>query len=166
MPEKPVYFAFTTKHDCLANALRNDVTIRYDGKSITVPALWDTGATNSCISYEVATKLTMIPTGKKLINTAGGICEANMYLIDVGLPNNVNIMQLPVSDSTIGNQGLGMLIGMDIIGMGDFSVSNFNGRTVFSFRLPSKQMTDYVEQIRYERTIGPRHGTGKRKRKR
>jgi len=35
---------------------------------------------------------------------------------------------------------------MDIIGMGDFSVTNCNGSTKFSYRTPSIEHIDYVEQ--------------------
>jgi len=34
---------------------------------------------------------------------------------------------------------------MDVITMGDFCVSNFNGVTTFSFRVPSEGKTDYVQ---------------------
>ena len=37
-----------------------------------------------------------------------------------------------------------MLIGMNIINLGDFSVSKYQGKTVFSFRVPSAGCTDYV----------------------
>jgi hypothetical protein len=39
--------------------------------------------------------------------------------------------------------GCDILIGMDIIGMGDFAVSNYNGRIVFSFRVPSMAEIDF-----------------------
>ena len=44
----------------------------------------------------------------------------------------------------IGAAGIGVLIGMDIITSGDFSVSNYNGKTVFTFRTPSQERIDYV----------------------
>ena len=44
--------------------------------------------------------------------------------------------------------GFDVLIGMDIISKGDFSISNYGGHTVFSFRSPSMGTTDYAEQIR------------------
>ena len=84
--------------------------------------------------------------------------------MDIGLPNGVGIRGVQVCDSKIGDQGLGVLIGMDIIVNGDFSISNFNGKTVFTFRTPSKQITDYVQQITIENAIGRKHGHGKRKR--
>ena len=54
---------------------------------------------------------------------------------------------------------------MDVINQGDFSVSNFEGKTVFSFRIPSKKTIDYVQEINIENVIGPKHGKGKRKKK-
>lgn len=164
MPDNnKVYYAFTTKNNGLAKSLRNEATISFNGKSITIPALWDTGATISCISMDVVSKLALVPTGKNIISTPSGKKEVGTYLLDINLPNNVKITDHTVCDSDIGAQGLGMLIGMDIIGMGDFAVSNFNGTTVFSFRLPSKQTTDYVAQIRCENIIGQKHGNGKKK---
>jgi uncharacterized protein YecA (UPF0149 family) len=38
-----------------------------------------------------------------------------------------------------------LLIGMDLISLGDFAVTNFAGKTVFSFRVPSVQMIDFVQ---------------------
>ena len=42
--------------------------------------------------------------------------------------------------------GFDVLIGMDIITLGDFSITNVNGKTVFSFRIPSTETVDYVQQ--------------------
>jgi hypothetical protein len=46
-------------------------------------------------------------------------------------------------DSEIGNQGIDVLIGMDIISLGDFAISNFDGKTQFSFRIPSQRHVEY-----------------------
>ena len=35
---------------------------------------------------------------------------------------------------------------MDIIGLGDFSITHCDGRTCMSFRLPSQERIDYVPQ--------------------
>ena len=48
--------------------------------------------------------------------------------------------------SKIGAQGIDILIGMDIISKGDFAISNYNGKTQFSFRLPSQQDVDYKSE--------------------
>ena len=105
------------------------------------------------------------PTGYKEILTPSGKKVVNTYLVDVFLPNHVMIEDLSVCDSDIGKQNIGMLLGMDIITLGDFAVSNYNGKTLFTFRAPSKAPVDFAKQISMENKIGPKHGKGKKKRK-
>lgn len=157
--------AFTTKSNQIQGQLKNQVRVVYGSKPVVVTALWDTGANVSCISQSVVHDLSLIPTGKKSIQTPSGTSPVNTYLVDIVLPNNVRINDLEVCDSQIGNQGLGVLIGMDIITKGDFTVSNYNGKTVFSFRTPSMQVVDYVGQLRVANVMNNKHGKGKRKRK-
>lgn len=165
MAEQPKqFFAFTIQYHRKRNNLHSDAVIRYNDSSLKVKALWDTGATSSCISDQVVSSLGLITTGKTLIKTPAGPKEVSTYLIDIVLPNNVCVSDVRVCDSDIGLQGLDLLIGMDIIGLGDFSVSNYNGNTAFSFRIPSKQLTDYVLQLNIENKIGT-HGKRKKKRK-
>lgn len=158
--------AFTCKsNEGIQNRLLSNVDIMDSDKSMTAIALWDTGATGTCISYEVVKHLGLKPTGKKNIQTPSGKKEVFTYLVSVTLPNDVVIPDVEVCDSTIGDQGIGMLIGMDIITRGDFAVSNYEGKTVYSFRVPSITITDYVLQHRIKDKIGT-HGKGKRKSKR
>lgn len=155
--------AFTTKTKSgLMNRLMNTVCVEAGSKTLEAIALWDTGATGTCISTTVVKSLNLIPTGKKNIRTPSGQSIVNTYLINILLPNNVRISDVEVCDSEIGNQGLGVLIGMDIITQGDFAVSNYNGRTAFSFRIPSQNTTDYVVQANIYNLVGT-HGKGKRK---
>jgi predicted aspartyl protease len=141
------YHAFTQKSTGRMNRLISQANIAIDNApSNPLTALWDTGATNTCISTQIAENLSLVPTGKRKIMTPSGDAIVNTYMITVMLPNGVAIRDVLVSDSTIGAQGLDMLIGMDIIGLGDFAVSNFSGKTAFSFRIPSKEFTDYVSK--------------------
>ncbi len=41
------------------------------------------------------------------------------------------------------------LIGMDVITLGDFSITNHNGSTCMSFRVPSGHEIDYVKNLNY-----------------
>ena len=52
------------------------------------------------------------------------------------LPNNVGISALRVTRGKITGTA-DVLIGMDVITSGDFTLSNFQGATWFSFRIPS-----------------------------
>ena len=46
------------------------------------------------------------------------------------------------------NKDIGMLIGMDIITTGDFSITNYNEHTTMSFRTPSIQTIDFVRGMK------------------
>lgn len=166
-PDKPVYHAFTQEYPAKRNRLLTEIELTNPLNNSVVKgiALWDTGATSSCISDSVAGKLDLKPTGMMNIRTPSGSKEVRTFLVNIKLPNYLSVVDVPVCETDIGNQDIDVLIGMDIILLGDFSVSNFNDRTVFSFRHPSKATTDYVKQLKAEDVIGPRHGNGKKKRK-
>ena len=157
--------AFTSSYKGLSLQLKNKVIVFANDKSIEVDALWDTGATNTVISRNVVSELGLISSGKMKVKTPSGSDIYNTYLVNIGLPNHVMITDLCVCDSEIGDQGVGVLIGMDIIAKGDFAVSNYNGITRFTFRIPSIKVTDYVKENTISNVMGPCHGKGKRKKK-
>ena len=141
--------AFTTSYDRISNKLISSATlVSGDKKYKTELAQWDTGASQTCISENIVQQLGLIPCGQKPMQTPSGQKIVNEYRIDVILPNeNVYLSNVYVIDSEIGEQGIDMLIGMNIINLGDFAVSNFNNKTVFTFRIPSEATTDYVKVI-------------------
>ncbi len=157
--------AFTNKADGLARQLVNAVLIMSQGHEVSARALWDTGASGTCISKGVIDELGLIPTGKVEMSTPSGKQDMNTYLVDLVLQNNVRVTDVIVCESEIGDQGFGALIGMDIINLGDFAVSNKDGKTSFTFRIPSIERADYVIEVKKARAVGPTHGKGKRKRK-
>lgn len=140
------YSAFTLKFEGIVRQLRTSIRIETENYYLEGTALWDTGASCSCISQKVANDLRLIPTGRQMVLTPSGENIVNTYLVNVILPNNVTVKDVAVCDSDIGKQGLDMLIGMDIITCGDMSITNYNGKTFFSFRVPSQQPVDFVMQ--------------------
>ena len=159
-------YAFTTySNEGLLRQLKNQATIDNPNISLTVDALWDTGASGSCISRDVVEKMGLKPSGMLQVYTPTGKDTRYTYLVDVVLPNNVRIADLRVIESEIGAQGIGLLVGMDIISAGDFAVSNFNGRTCFTFRIPSEKQTDYVKESKLQQLMGPKHGKGTKKKR-
>ena len=157
--------AFTTTSPMIMNSLKNEIVIQYNGKSIQVVALWDTGATTTCVSQQVVKDLSLIVTGKAIMTTPSNQTERNKYLVDIILPNNFKVSDHVVIDSDIDNQNIGMLVGMDIISLGDFAVSSFNNQTTFTFRIPSECKTDYAREQNISNLVGKKHGKGKRKHK-
>ena len=106
-------------------------------------AIWDTGATNSVISEKVVAELGLHEMTFTQVNHAGGQEIVPVYKVNIGLPNNVTFAQMKVTKGKLA--GADVLIGMDIITKGDFSVTNVGGKTTFSFRVPSVETIDYVK---------------------
>lgn len=106
--------------------------------------IWDTGASKSSISNRVVEELGLEPIGQGINNTAAGSVQTNLYLINMYLPFKVVIPFLTVTSGDLGD--IDILIGMDVIARGDFSVTNADGKTTFSFRMPSLETIDYVKQ--------------------
>ena len=110
----------------------------------TVEAIWDTGAEVSSISTRVASEMGLVSLGKAHNSTAAGFVEVDVFAVNILLPNGVNFAMVPVTGNDLGD--VDMLIGMDIISKGDFSVTNVDGKTTFSFRIPSMERIDYVKE--------------------
>jgi len=99
----------------------------------------------------VVQELNLQPSGRVSVQAVGAgdqvhEYETDTYLLNVYLPNNVAIIGIRVSEGTIG--GADALLGMDIISQGDFAITNYNGQTWWTFRVPSNEPIDFVEEIR------------------
>lgn len=151
MPNKKIS-AFTYKAQNRMNVLLSDVKVsatqelKTNANIVDFKAIWDTGATNTAISERVVKQCNLMPISKATVNTASGQKIVNVYLIDLYLPNNVVIRKVRATEFTA-VEGSDLLIGMDVISMGDLAISNYMGKTCFSFRVPSIVCTDYVQQI-------------------
>ena len=106
-------------------------------------ALWDTGATNCAITPKVIAALGLKPIGKTKVSHADGDTDG----VNVYLPNNIVIQNVKVSECKNEKDTFGVLIGMDIITLGDFSISNVNNETTFSFRIPSVKKVDFTKEL-------------------
>ena len=89
---------------------------------------------SNCWTHQVGINSIFTPAGEKIVNT---------YRLNIMLPNNVTAKNIVVCDSDIDGLKIGALIGMDIICHGDFAVSNFKGKTAFTFRIPSQKKIAY-----------------------
>ena len=155
------HHAFTTRYNGRARVLFNKVNVCLPTTpEETQPqniefreyiAIWDTGATHSAITKKVVDDLKLQPTGVRETRHAGGKSTNNTYLVNIGLPNGVMIryvrvteVQLIPDDNASDDKQPQLLIGMDIISLGDFAVTNANSKTTFSFRIPSIQEIDFV----------------------
>ena len=71
------------------------------------------------------------------------------YHINITLNNNQITLNTRVSEceELSDTHDTGLLIGMNIISLGDFTITNYEGKTMMSFRVPSLSSVDYVDEI-------------------
>lgn len=109
-------------------------------------AIWDTGAQGTTIATSLAGLLKLRQTGTIRVQGVTGCKDCNKFLISLHLPTGIVIPQLEVSDCPE-DIGCDVLIGMDVITMGDFAVSNLFGNTTFTFRIPSVERINFTNQL-------------------
>ena len=148
--------AFTLVYPYRSLTLKSTVSVTGNGRTIDVPALWDTGATQTCISSRIAEALELPVRGTSTAITPSGKGLFSSYLIDIELPNGIVVSGMRVMGTEIHRQGLGVLIGMDVISQGDFAVSCKDGKTQFTFRMPSIEDANYVPPPDDAQAVGVR----------
>lgn len=129
--------AFTVEYNGLVNTLLTDVVVfsSFDKKKfINIKAVWDTGATHSVITPKVFKDLELYAIDQTIVNGVNSQKIAPITMIEIGLPNKFLIPNHRVSVCDIA--GGDMLIGMDIIAQGDFSICTGDKKTLFSFAMP------------------------------
>ena len=129
----------------IAPEIRTQVVLSVTGAASCQPvrceAVWDTGSFTTVISPAVAKALGLYPLGRRPIHTANGTYWANLYSLDVMLPNGMLVQGVAVSESDL--KVCDVLIGMNIISMGDMKITN-RTNTKFVFRIPSEGDTPLV----------------------
>lgn len=169
MPQTP-NSAFTVTYKGIVNRILSPVYIEKSklpgdisecSRSSQLAGIWDTGATKSCISHDVAISLGLTSIGKIDVWGIGGKTPKDQYIVNVILPNGVRFVNLTVSEGDL--KGFDVLIGMDIMSQGDVAFSNYGKQSAFSFRLPSCGKTDYSAQAKLQEKVGPPHGKKKGK---
>jgi len=104
--------------------------------------IWDTGATGVVVTQAVVDDLGLQPVGMTQSHTANGTTTVPVYYVSLGLPNT---LLLDVEATCQNVVSCDVLIGMEVINQGDFSVTNVGGKTILTFRIPSCETIDYVK---------------------
>lgn len=149
--ERPTSRSFTRRYDHIAEAISTPVFVYPafnpdlvkrlpHGKMYS--AIWDTAATSTVITPRVIDDLGLLSTGTVKVTTSGGPFKSTVYRIALVLASRIGISNLKVTEAPI-VKGIDVLIGMDVITLGDFAISNAGGKTTFSFRSPSVEEIDF-----------------------
>ena len=149
----PTVYALTKRHDEIASAIYTSAGVCLPESPIVpndesairwVKALWDTGATNSSISDRLASDMDMPFEDYALVSTAMGLARVPIYPVRLFLPNRVTFDEIEAIEFTYSeDDDCDLIIGMDIMTQGDLAMTNLDGRTVFSFRIPSLHTVDF-----------------------
>lgn len=141
----------------LSHQIVTEIEIKnpYSGDIIQTKAIWDTGATNTVVTEETAKNIGLISFGKANVAGVHGLKIVNRYFVNITLNNKSISLDIPVTEcSALSVDGsIGVLIGMDIITLGDFAITNFGGNTVMTFRVPSLQEIDFVKGINQSKPV-------------
>ena len=118
---------------------------------ISFDATLHTGITSSGISASVVQACGLRPTRYGTVTTPFGLVErVPIYLVNVWLQPSVAVVGLPVAEIE-SFRDADVVIGMDIIGRGDFAVTNADQETVVTFRFPPQGGIDFeAESMRTE----------------
>jgi len=146
--------AFTMKANGLSSKIITDITVSaaFDPAQPTNPlpaslparALWDTGASRSVVSADVVRTLSLPAVGSINVHHGDGSSVRGTYLVNFQLPNGVGVVGILATEFPASHSDFSVLVGMDVISLGDFSITNVNKETVVSFRTPSCESIDYV----------------------
>jgi len=138
---------FSKKFDKVAEAVVTDGCIyaypQKDGKVLSIKvkaAMWDTGSTETLISKRIIEQLHLQPVTKRDVESYLGHEIEDVYHVMVGLPTGDVVTDIYVTECR--GDSYDAVIGMDIIGLGDFCLTNKDEQSLFSFRLPS---TEHIE---------------------
>jgi hypothetical protein len=138
-----MFYAFETKYPSRIENLIVEVDIFPQPTTEpenykTIRAKWDTGANHSVISVGLKEQLHLIPISSEIISGVGGPQLIEVVRLAVKLPDDLYISSKRIGVCNIQSAyNIDMLIGMDIIQLGDFHISNAGGKTRFSFVIPS-----------------------------
>jgi len=134
-----MYNAFVKKYPFPAPDLNTDIEVfpvsSVTRQGTTAYAIWDTGASRTVITHRLMSRLQLIPIETKLVHGVNSRQLVDVVAISIKLPNGFLIPDIRVFVCDIPSP-IDLLIGMDIIRLGDFHISNTGGHTLFSFVIP------------------------------
>jgi len=150
--------ALTRNYTSISRVITSPITVQNTntGSVEQTSGIWDTGATGSAISKSLSQKLSLIPIGQTRVKGVHGYKDGiNVYAVKIVLNNQNVSFILPVTEceQLSDDDSCKFLIGMDVISSGDFAITNFQGQTVMTYRVPSIQQMDFVAGIKSHNPI-------------
>lgn len=158
---------FRKPFDTLVNRIIIDCKVTKVGDNLDsarpIYALWDTGAMITCISKAYADSIGLLADGTTIITGANNQpFETLVYSVQMKM-GELEIPFIQVAELPMDGTGRDVIIGMDIMKMGDLSITNYGGKTMLTFRTPSLETIDFVEDINMQKKCDKAHAVKMRK---
>ena len=96
------------------------------------------------ISQNVVNEIGLETVGQTLVKAGFGKGLRDSFLVDIWFINDICVPKIKVSLFTEEFE-FDVIIGMDIISLGDFAITNTNGITRYRFRIPSIGGIDFSD---------------------
>jgi len=135
--------AVTIRYNKKVNSISSSLEVAsINGTFQSFSAIWDTGASSSIITEAVVYKLDLQPIGQTTIQGVTGSKKVSRYAVEILLPNDYSMKLMVNGCSEI--LGSDVLIGMDVISMGDFAITANSRGPIFSFKIPHGKEIDFM----------------------
>ena len=129
-----------------SSCIITEENICIENHNILVKGLWNTGYSESVISSDFVQKYNLQPIGTATVGTTGVTLKSNIYAIDFLLAQKQHIFLNVTESSQLCGSGFDMLIGLDVITLGDFTLTTTDDTICFSFRYPPKGLIDFTKE--------------------
>ena len=150
MPDNDWHYALDAEYVKVVREIKTPVTlfssrVSAEGRQIKTYAVWDTGATHSALSPKIAQELGLRPIDACIVRGINNNQISDIVIASISLTSGLLLTGKRFTVNDI--PGADVLIGMDIIMMGDFVINNADGKTLFSFAIPPfKNKISYSEK--------------------
>ena len=140
MPEITHYHFLDFEYKKIVREISTPVTLyssfsSVEGKVVTASAVWDTGADHSVLSPKIVQELGLCAIDTKSVHGINNSnCLSDVVIASIKLTDELILADRRFSVNNI--PGTDILIGMDIIMLGNFLINNTDGKTSFSFVIP------------------------------
>lgn len=113
----------------------------------TVSGIIDTGCSHTCISKELAERMSLNPLGKVEYSLVGDARQkVDYYKVNIVIDNTILCGDIDVGSYCKGNAFYDVIIGMDILSKCDFAITSASGHMVLTMEYPSRRNLDFTKE--------------------
>lgn len=123
-------------YDDICNRLTCDIDVNStasDTASFRTKALWDTGASMSCISEKLVQRMGIVPVDTGMAVSVIGKKTVSYYIVNAQLAPGMVFRHLKVACLPMMDHDVDFIIGMDMISEGNFNLINSDGKTTLTY---------------------------------